>query len=113
MAAIISIDSKDVTINRGRVDEVFKHAREVDLAKTNNGGTTVPPTKEQFTTTDPIVMSPTDVSNVLAERSELLIVGGVVYDDIFGKTHETEICRSILGIYTSSLHYCMDHNVMR
>jgi hypothetical protein len=108
---LISIDPNNEAIAKAQMETLFKNAkRKMIRSKTQ----TVPPGEDFFTSTqESLILTAHDIDLIQQGQSELVAVGGAVYEDVFGKSHETEVCRVIVNKPLTVWHYCAIHNAMR
>jgi hypothetical protein len=108
---LVNVNPEREDIARAQMEALFKDAKRT----MKRGATqTAPPGEEFFTSTQqPIFLTEHDTDLIEQGLSELVAVGGVTYEDVFGKPHETEVCRTIVNKPLTVWHYCAIHNVMR
>ncbi len=58
-------------------------------------------------------MSAEELSAIQKGTTALYLVGGALYKDPNGMSHETEFCYFFIGSEIATFHICTEHNLIR
>jgi hypothetical protein len=93
------------------VERLFNETRSKAVAVQMSSA--MAPGDERFmTTVDPAHLSAQDVAQIEAHQAGLVVLGVILYDDIFNSAHETDFCVFFEGP-SAAAHFCAVHNVMK
>jgi hypothetical protein len=104
--ARIAKDSPDIAI--ADKERVCKEAR----ADIGVYGQTIGPGETVGTETPKIILSQEQVDLINKRELQIVVSAGVIYYDIFGKQHETEVCKTTFND-SRAWGTCAVHNTMR